>query len=73
MVIFPVYVLIESWNEDFADLGHRGQSAQFDWTDAQGYFADATVKHETLLIILAVGEIVLLVLFILTFSLSMRS
>jgi hypothetical protein len=70
MIIFPLYMLIESWNEDLTNLGQ--QSTPLDQTGIQSYFADATVRHQTLLTILAVGEVVLLVLFILTFRMAIR-
>jgi hypothetical protein len=72
MVIFPFYMLIESWTEDFIDLGHRGEDVNFDQTDIQSFFADATVRHQTLLTILGVGEAVLLIAFILTFRSAIK-
>jgi hypothetical protein len=70
-LIFPVYMIIESWNEDFIDLTHRGELG--DQTDIQSYFNDATVRHQTLFTILAAGEVVFVVLLVITLRAIFKS
>jgi uncharacterized membrane protein YphA (DoxX/SURF4 family) len=69
-LIFPMYMLIESSNEDFRDLMHRG--FPLDETQIDAYFQDATVRHQTLFAILAVGELVLVVLFVIALRASLK-
>lgn len=68
---FPIYMIFESWNEDYADLAHRGESVNFDQTDIQSYFQDATVRHQILFTILAVCETVFVILFVITLRASL--
>jgi hypothetical protein len=73
MVALPFYIVLESWNQDYVDLVHRGESVNFDQTDIQSYFADATVRHQNLLIILAIAELLLLIPFTLALRAALKS
>ena len=70
-LVLPVYALVESWNEDFTDLTRRGPL--FDETDLPNYFQDATVRHQTLFTFLAIFEVVLAVLIVITLRAAFRS
>jgi hypothetical protein len=63
-LVLPVYALVESWNEDFANLTRRGNL--LDETDLQDYFQETTVRHQTLFTFLAIFEVVLVVLIAIT-------
>jgi len=69
-LVLPIYMLVESWNEDLVNLGHRG--TPLDDTGVQSYFNDVSARHQTLLTILAIGEIAMLILFILAFRAGLK-
>jgi hypothetical protein len=71
LLVLPIFVLVESWNEDLANLGQQG--TPLDDTGIQSYFNDVSARHQTLLTILAIGEITMLVLFVLAFRAGLKS
>jgi len=70
-LILPIYALIESYNEDFRDLLHRGPL--LDDTQIQEYFQDATARHIRTLTILAIVEVVFVILFVLALRASFKA
>ena len=70
LMIFPLLMILASWNLDFANLGNRGPPLLD--TDVQSFFASAAVQHQTLLTILAFGEILVLAAFLLTLRAAFR-
>jgi hypothetical protein len=70
LLALPIFMLIESWNEDLVNLGNMG--TPIDDTGLQNFLNDIAVRHQTLLTILAVSEIALLVLFILAFRAGLK-
>ncbi len=70
MLAFPIYVLVESWNEDVGKLG--SQPLPLDQTGLSSYYNDIAARHQLLLIILAITEVVLLIIFLLVFRAALK-
>jgi hypothetical protein len=65
-LIFPIYILILDYNETFLDLVQRGPLPLQDQTDIQSFFQSITLRHEIYFTILGIGEVILVILFLLT-------
>ncbi len=70
LLALPIFMILQSWNEDLANLGQ--QKLPIDDTGLQAFFNDITLRHQTLFTILVVSEIVVLILFLLTFRASLK-
>ncbi len=70
MLAFPIYVLVESWTEDVGRLG--SQPLPLDQTGLSSYYNDIAARHQLLLVILAITEVVLLIIFTLVFRAALK-
>ncbi len=70
VLVFPVFMIIQSWNTDYANLAQQGPS--LDDTELNNYFANAAVQHQLILTILAIVEIPVLIVLALTIRALMR-
>jgi len=60
------YTLILDYNETFMDLVHRGPLPLQDDTDIQSFFQGVTLRNHIHFTILAIGEVVLVILFLIS-------